>query len=82
MSKNVEKFRRNRNYNEDDYEFFYEKKKMKKKPSRKSFYNENYHDYDNEYQKSTRKRYRQIDWYKFGCCVDTTTSLTTSSILL
>jgi len=58
VPKHVEKFRKNRNYNEDDYEFFYEKKKMKKfKQSRDSFYND---DYDNEYQKSTRKRYKQI----------------------
>ncbi len=58
MPKHVEKFRKTRNYNEDEYEFFYEKKKMRKsKPSRNSFYND---DYDNEYQKSTRKRYKQI----------------------
>ncbi len=60
MPKNVERFRRNRDYNEDEYEFFYEKKKTTKtKPSRKAFYNEDY--YDNEYQKSSRKRYRRQD---------------------
>lgn len=58
MSRNVERFRRGRNYNEDEYEFFFEKKRMKKtKPSRNSFYND---DYDNEYQKSTRKRHKRI----------------------
>jgi hypothetical protein len=59
VPKNVERFRRNRDYNEDEYEFFYEKKKTTKKPSRKAFYNEDY--YDNEYQKTSRKRYRRQD---------------------
>lgn len=58
MSRNVERFRKSRNYNEDDYDFFFEKKRMKKtRPSRNSFYND---DYDNEYQKSTRKRHKRI----------------------
>ena len=58
MSRNVERFRKSRNYNEDDYDFFFEKKRMKKtRPSRNSFYND---DYDNEYQKSTRKKHKRI----------------------
>jgi hypothetical protein len=58
VSRNVERFRKSRNYNEDDYDFFFEKKRMKKtRPSRNSFYND---DYDNEYQKSTRKRHKRI----------------------
>lgn len=58
MSRNVERFRKSRNYNEDEYDFFFEKRRMKKtRPSRNSFYND---DYDNEYQKSTRKRHKRI----------------------